>query len=72
MRNDASDEAIDATVEDMHLGPLDAFMTRMTFRHMLRKRAYSRDEFQRMAAATAFGRADIDEMPIGFDVWLRK
>lgn len=72
MRSDASDEAIDATVDAMHLGCVDAFLTRATFKHMLRKRAYSRDDFQRMAAATPFGHADIEAVPIGFDVWLRK
>jgi ubiquinone/menaquinone biosynthesis C-methylase UbiE len=72
MRNDASDEAIDAAVDDMHLGRIDAFLTRATFKHMLRKRAYSREDFQRMAAATQFDRADIVEAPLGFDVWLTK
>jgi ubiquinone/menaquinone biosynthesis C-methylase UbiE len=72
MRNDASDEAIDEAVTDMHLGRVDAFLTRATFKHMLRKRAYSREDFDRMVAATPFGRPDIKEAPLGFDVWLRR
>jgi ubiquinone/menaquinone biosynthesis C-methylase UbiE len=72
MRNDASNEAIDSAVEEMHLGRLDAFLTRAIFKHSLRKRAYSADDFQRMAAATPFGRADIKAEPMGFDVWLRR
>jgi ubiquinone/menaquinone biosynthesis C-methylase UbiE len=72
MRNDASDAAIEEAVTDMHLGRLDAFLTRAAFKHMLRKRAYSREDFDRMVAATPFGRPDIKEAPLGFDVWLRR
>ena len=72
MRNDASDEAIEEAVDHMHLGRVDAFLTRATFKHMLRKRAYSREDFDRMVAATPFGRPDIKEAPLGFDVWLRR
>jgi ubiquinone/menaquinone biosynthesis C-methylase UbiE len=72
MRKDASNAAIEAAVDEMHLGRVDAFLTRATFKLMLRKRAYSRDDFQRMAAATPFARADIGEEPLGYDVWLSK
>ena len=72
MRNDASDEAIQEAVDHMRLGRVDAFLTRATFKHMLRKRAYSREDFDRMVAATPFGRPDIKEAPLGFDVWLRR
>src|SRR5215813_4132853 len=72
MRNDAPDEAIEKAVNDMHLGRIDAFLTRATFKHMLRKRAYSRGDFDRMVAATPFGLPDIKETPLGFDVWLRR
>jgi len=72
MRNDVSDETIDAAVDGMQLDRVNAFLTRATFKHMLRKRAYSRADFQAMAAATPFGRADIVDDGIGFDVWLRK
>jgi len=72
MRNDVSNETIDAAVDGMHLDRVNAFLTRVTFKHMLRKRAYSRADFQAMAAATPFRRADIVDDGIGFDVWLRK
>ena len=71
MRNDASNAALDAAVDEMRLGTINALMNRVIFRQ-LRKRAYRREDFQRMAAATAFGRAEIEEAPIGFEVWLRK
>ncbi|HKX08837.1 MAG TPA: class I SAM-dependent methyltransferase [Stellaceae bacterium] len=72
MRRDASDEAIDETVTQMRLGALDAFVTRAIFKHALRRRAYLRQQFEAMVAATPFGRADIREAPLGFEVWLHK
>ena len=55
----------------MHLGRIDAFFTR-TALSALRRRAYSRLDFQRMAQATPFGRCDIVEEPLGFEVTLLK
>ncbi|MFI5015225.1 MAG: hypothetical protein ACHQAY_23055 [Hyphomicrobiales bacterium] len=72
MRKDASDEAIDRKVDAMKLGRISAFVTRAIFKSSLRKRAYAREDFQRMAAATPFGGAEIAEEPFGFEVWLRK
>ena len=72
LRSDVSNEAIDAAVDDMHLDCVNAFMTCATLKYMLRKRAYSRADFQAMAAGTPFHHADIEDDGIGFDVWLRK
>jgi ubiquinone/menaquinone biosynthesis C-methylase UbiE len=71
MRNDATNAAVDATVDELNLGRVDAMVTGVILRQ-LRKRAYSKPDFLRMAAATPFGGADIVESPIGFEVWLRK
>src|SRR6516164_10151868 len=35
------------------VGRVDAFLTRAIFKHMLRRQAYSRDDFARMAAVLA-------------------
>jgi ubiquinone/menaquinone biosynthesis C-methylase UbiE len=72
MRSDASDAAIDHRVDDMRLGTVSAILTRAIFKYGLRKRAYSKSDFLRMAAATPFGGADIREEPLGFEVRLRK
>ena len=73
MRNDATDTEIDTAVEDMHLDRLNTFLTRMTFKHMLRKRAYSIQDFQAMVAATPFHEAEIETGGlIGLDVCLKK
>ncbi|MGP0090284.1 MAG: class I SAM-dependent methyltransferase [Xanthobacteraceae bacterium] len=72
MRKDASNEAIDRLVGEMKLGRMNALITRAIFKYGLRKKAYSKADFLRMAAATPFRTAEIREEPIGFEVWLRK
>jgi ubiquinone/menaquinone biosynthesis C-methylase UbiE len=72
MRKDASNAAIDGAVAQMNVGRMDAFFIRAVFKHSLRKRAYSRADFTRMAAATPFGETEIAEAPLGYEVHLRK
>ena len=72
MSRDASNQAIDTCVDGMKLGPMDALITNAVFKHSLRKRAYSKADFQRMAASTPFARVEITAESIGLDVWLRK
>jgi ubiquinone/menaquinone biosynthesis C-methylase UbiE len=71
MRKDATGQSIDDEVAKMHLGRIDAFLTRTTL-SALRRQAYSRQDFERMAEATPFGRCDISEQPLGFEVGLVK
>jgi hypothetical protein len=47
-------------------------MTKLTFRFMLLKRAYTRREFEQFIAKSGFPPADIRETPLGFEVWLSK
>lgn len=72
MNKTASDAAIDEAVATMKLSALNALLTKAIFKHSLRKRAYSAADFQRMAAMTPFGGAEINAASIGVDVWLRK
>jgi ubiquinone/menaquinone biosynthesis C-methylase UbiE len=71
MRNDASSKSIVDEVAKMHLGCIDAFLTRTTL-SALRRRAFSRLDFERMAQATPFGRCEIVEQSLGFEVTLVK
>jgi ubiquinone/menaquinone biosynthesis C-methylase UbiE len=71
MRRDASTKAIADEVAKMNLGPLDAFATRATL-SLLKRRAYSRLDFERMAQTSPFRRFDIFEGPLGFEVRLVK
>jgi ubiquinone/menaquinone biosynthesis C-methylase UbiE len=71
MRNDASRKSIGDQVAKMHLGRIDAFLTRTTLA-ALRRRAFSRLDFEHMAQATPFQVCDIAEHPLGFEVTLVK
>jgi len=59
LRKDATREEIDAEVDRMHLSPWNAWLTRWTFSLMLVKRAYSRAQFEQMAAQSRFGRCGV-------------
>ena len=71
MRSDASSKSIVDEVAKMHLSRIDALLTRTTL-SALRRRAFSRLDFERMAEATPFGRCDIVDLPLGFEVTLVK
>jgi ubiquinone/menaquinone biosynthesis C-methylase UbiE len=71
MWKDASDAAIREEVNSMQLGPVNAFMTRRTL-GMLRRRAYTKEQFERLAAASAFGGCEIETSGIGIEVRLKK
>jgi len=47
-------------------------LTRWTFRHVLLKRAYTKQEFRPMAAESDFGGCQISTGPIGFEVRFTK
>jgi ubiquinone/menaquinone biosynthesis C-methylase UbiE len=72
LRSDASLADIDAYVNGLGLGRIDRLVTKLIFRHLLIKRAYSPAQFQSMAAASRFGSCTIQESSIGLEVSLRK
>jgi len=72
LRRDASMQSISKAVQSMHLGAVNALITRLTFRFMLLKRAYTKQEFQRLLAQTKFGAADIREDLIGLELALQR
>jgi ubiquinone/menaquinone biosynthesis C-methylase UbiE len=72
LRRDTSNEQIGQAVEEMHLGAVNRMITRLTFRFVLLKRAYTKIEFERFADQTKFDSVDIEEGPIGLEVMLRK
>jgi ubiquinone/menaquinone biosynthesis C-methylase UbiE len=71
MRRDASGRSIAEETAKMHLGAIDAFLTR-TVLSVLKRRAYSKLDFERMVQATPFSRCDILEQPLGFEIRLVK
>jgi ubiquinone/menaquinone biosynthesis C-methylase UbiE len=72
MSRDATDADIDTLVDGMKLGAVDALMTRAIFKHSLRKRAYTKADFQRMAAQASFKITEMTAESIGLDVWFHK
>jgi ubiquinone/menaquinone biosynthesis C-methylase UbiE len=72
LRKDCSDESVSQQVDEMKLGAVNTILTKLTFRHMLLKRAYSKQDFQQMVASTGFARVDIRENLTQLDILLTK
>jgi ubiquinone/menaquinone biosynthesis C-methylase UbiE len=72
LRPDVSDEEIATEVKKMQLSWFSALMTKLTFKHMLRKRAYSREQLRDMVSQTQFKNRDIRGEALGFEVTLGK
>jgi ubiquinone/menaquinone biosynthesis C-methylase UbiE len=72
LRPDASPADIATAVDGMKLSWLNALITRLTFKHMLLKRAHSKESFRRMAAQTPFKTCAFREESIGHEVALMK
>ena len=72
LRRDASMSSIREAACGMNAGVVNRFITKMTFRYMLLKRAYTKCEFQQMIGDTKFHRVQIDENPIGLEILLSK
>lgn len=71
MSHDASHEDIANEVRSMGLGRLSSFMTTATLEG-LRRRAYSRATFERLAAESPFGTCEVQAAGIGLRVRLTK
>lgn len=72
LRKDASQESISEAVDDMSLGRVNTLITKLTFRFMLLKRAYTRKEFEEFLLQTKFGPIDIQEDLIGLELSLQR
>ncbi len=71
MSREASRAAIDEEVKGMGLTPLNSFLTKVPLL-ALRRRAYSRKVFARLAAESAFGTCEIRAEGISIEVRLTK
>ena len=69
---DASLDEIDAYVNQSGRSKLDAWLTKWTFRHLLLKRAYTKEDFKRMAQSSRFGKCEITVGLIAFQVRFAK
>jgi ubiquinone/menaquinone biosynthesis C-methylase UbiE len=72
LRPDVSDDEIAVEVKKMNLSWFSSLMTKLTFKHMLRKRAYSREQLRDMISQTPFKSCEIRGQSLGFEVTLGK
>ena len=71
LRKDASRGEIDAYVDGMKVGKWNTAFIKLSLRALL-KRAYRREDFERFIVRSGFGRSEIADAPVGFEVTLRK
>ena len=72
MRGDASPADLSRHVDGMGLSGFNRIMTKLAFRTMLIKSAYTQRQFERMLAETQFSGVEIHQAEIGLEVWMTK
>jgi len=72
LRKDASLAEIKWYVQQSGRRRFDAWFTNWTFRHVLIKRAYTKDAFIRLAQESRFGSCRMELGPVGFEARLTK
>jgi len=72
LRGDAPLAAINEAVDRMGMGFFSRWFTRMAFRFMLIRRAYTKSQFEGFLRETQFRSVRIDEKPLGMDIWMEK
>jgi ubiquinone/menaquinone biosynthesis C-methylase UbiE len=72
LRHDASPELIDRHVDGMDLSAINRVLTKLAFRTMLLKNAYTKPQFVQMLVQANFRSFDIQEQDIGFEISLTK
>jgi ubiquinone/menaquinone biosynthesis C-methylase UbiE len=72
LSKDASSAEIDREVRGMKLSLLNTFMTKIALGTMLRRRAYSPAQFERLVAESPFRACEIRKDGIGLEVRLKK
>jgi ubiquinone/menaquinone biosynthesis C-methylase UbiE len=72
LRKDTPREAIDTYVDGLNLSLPSRLFTKLTFRMMLLKRAYTAAQFRALAEQSGFSKTTIEENDLGFEAWLEK
>jgi hypothetical protein len=71
MSHDATHSDIEREVAGMGLGAFSSFSTKATL-EMLRRRAYTRAQFDALAAASPFRKCEVATEGIGLEVRMKK
>jgi ubiquinone/menaquinone biosynthesis C-methylase UbiE len=72
LRKDVSLDELAVYLKQSGRSRIDAWITRWIFRHVLVKRAYTRDDFEKLARQSRFGACQIKSDSIGFEVRCNK
>lgn len=72
LSRDARPDDVSRAVDKMGLKTINRFLTKMAFKTMLIKSAYTRAEFEQMLAHTKFSEVDIAGDGIGFEITMKK
>ena len=72
LSRECSLDEIDRFLEHSGRGWIDTWMTKLVFRSVLLKRAYTREQFVRMSEQSGFGGCRIEQAGIGMSVRFRK
>ena len=72
LKRNASPETISHHVDGMGLSWFNRIMTKMAFKGMLLKSAYTKEEFEEMLARTEFSRVNIEEAELGLEISMTK
>ena len=72
LRRDASLESINRAVNQMSVGAVNGIITKLTFRFMLLKRAYTKNELEQLVSKTKFHDVAVREDLIGLEILLSK
>ncbi len=72
LRRDVSMREIRRYADGLRLNTASRLMTLLTFRFMLLRRAYTREEFEAMLKQVPFAGTHIDMNPIGMEIWFER
>ena len=72
LKGNASSEEISREVDGMGLTRFNRIFTKLIFKTMLIKRAYTKEQFQQMLAETSFSHVDILESNVGLEISMTK
>jgi ubiquinone/menaquinone biosynthesis C-methylase UbiE len=72
LKRDANPGEISRHVDAMGLSAVNRVLTKLAFRTMLLKSAYSKEQFERMLEQARFSGVQVNESGIGLEVWMTK
>jgi ubiquinone/menaquinone biosynthesis C-methylase UbiE len=72
LRKDASWEEIEAYVDGLHVSAANSWFMKLTFKHMLLKRAYTEEQITALARESDFKSCEIVKAPVGMDIKLTR